>query len=193
MRQIIGINEQAHIFHKTSKLSDSELHRLVFIAAVIRKYFIKTSEWELRCEKGSLTFQKETDRHEVIKLLIDHNWNLCANLGMPARHDEPDPVFIGVELTHHHPLVRDAIRDRLEADLGWQYFDPRKASTKNPAKVKLNPVKDSKDNHYYDGIVLPEGKCPDWIKVTEADLEATRRCIVEGKDDPQERPCTPQE
>jgi hypothetical protein len=133
-----------------------QVRTLARYAAVIKTHFIARPGWIFRIFEGSLTFQHYRNPHKVIKLFIDRSNELAQKAGI-ALH--PDPLVIGIELTHENPFVRQRIRDFLSEEFPETYLDPRmprrdSIAVVNNDKYWLVPHK----QHCYDIVFIPREK-----------------------------------
>ena len=135
-------------FH-TQPLLAGSVRSVAVAAAVIRKHFIDDSQWLFEIRKGSLTLRHCEERHKVVKVFVDYGQKLTAETG--AHIHAPDPVAIGVELTHQDPVIAESVRDKLTALFGRNYLDPRSGY---PIWY-LQP----QQMHAYDIILLDDGPC----------------------------------
>lgn len=179
MRSIHTIDETQAINHRSHPIAPHERAPLATILAAVRKYFINSPEYDLAVREGSVTLQSRHDARSVIKILIDQDGRLVGKLPFPDASPVhlPDirkahPAVVGITLSHLDPYMRDALRDRLSNDFGWQYRDPRKPGGRH--KFTLLPQVDFR----YDTIILPSGKCPPQLEVTDAEYEESFNLIA---------------
>ena len=92
------------------------------------------------------------DTHKVIKVFIDKDNKLSGREGVQVGNDS---IVVGIELSSENPFVREQIREFLRKNFQSLYLDP----TKGQSKYWLQPQVDQ--DHYYDIVFLPEGRCPE--------------------------------
>lgn len=155
------INENQSEYFKNQPIkTEYDYKRLITAGTYLLSNLIE-GPYNIRANKGSLTFQHEFEQHRVVSFTIDYENQLADKMDIYSRlrnnhhykehpQDFDEMVIVFVELTNYDPFVRDAIRKEL--DEHYLYCNPTKQGYN---KVHVFPQK----GHHYDVIFLPKGPC----------------------------------
>lgn len=148
--------------------TQTALDGLKRLAAIVATHFIPR-DWVCRANKGSITFQHPTDKHQTVCFFVDVGSALLKDSGIVAKGSilreqvlmQTEHVVLAAELTELPPNERQRWREELRRRCGRMYCDPEAGFSKYwlaPNKARL-----------YDVAFLGEGLCE---LVASAEAEA---------------------